>query len=210
MTLHITAVCPDANDPLCSRHISETILALDEGLSVLGSSGCYNKINWIAQTADIYFSWFWWLGNPGSGQARDLLLICRQLPSCWIFTERFTSLPLLAAAVAKSLQSCPTLCDPIDGSPPGSPIPAILQARTLEWVAISFSNAWKWKMKVKSLSRVWLFVTWRTAAYQAPSPIGFSRQEYWSGFSWRTSIPSCRTPFSWSNFCLNIQFITQG
>ena len=62
-----------------------------------------------------------------------------------------------AAAAAKSLQSCPTLCDSIDGSPPGSPIPGILQARTLEWVAISFSNAWKWKVKVKSLSRVRLF-----------------------------------------------------
>ena len=61
---------------------------------------------------------------------------------------------LPAAASAKSLQSCPTLCDPVDGSPPGSPIPGILQARTLEWVAISFSNAWKWKVKVKSLSRV--------------------------------------------------------
>ena len=61
--------------------------------------------------------------------------------------------------VAKSLQSCPTLCDPIDGSPSGSPVPGILQARTLEWVAISFSRAWKWKVKGKSLSRVWLFVT---------------------------------------------------
>ena len=107
-----------------------------------------------------------------------------------------------AAAAAKSLQLCPTLCDPIDGSPAASPIPRILQARTLEWVAISFSNAWKWKVKVKSLSHVWLFVTPGTAAYQAPLPIGFSRQEYWSGFSWRTSIPSCRTPFSWSNLCL--------
>ena len=61
---------------------------------------------------------------------------------------------LAAAAAATSLQSCPTLCDPIEGSPPGSPIPGILQARTLEWVAISFSNAWKWKVKVKSLSCV--------------------------------------------------------
>ena len=59
-----------------------------------------------------------------------------------------------AAAAAKSLQSCPTLCDPIDGNPPGSPVPEILQARTLEWIAISFSNAWKWKVKGKSLSRV--------------------------------------------------------
>ena len=86
-----------------------------------------------------------------------------------------------ATAAAKSLQSCPTLCDPIDGSPPGFPVPGILQARTLEWVAISFSNAWKWKVKVKSLSRVQLFTTPWTAAYQAPPSMGFSRQEYWSG-----------------------------
>ena len=86
-----------------------------------------------------------------------------------------------AAAAAKSLQSCPTLCDPIDSSPPGSPIPGILQARTLEWVAISFSNAWKWKVKVKLLSHVRLFTTPWTAAHQAPPSTGFSRQEYWSG-----------------------------
>ena len=87
----------------------------------------------------------------------------------------------IAAAVAKSLQSCLTLCDPIDGSPSGSAIPGILQARTLEWVAISFSNAWKWKVKVKSLSRVRFLVTPWTAAYQAPPSMRFSRQEYWSG-----------------------------
>ena len=81
-----------------------------------------------------------------------------------------------AAAAAKSLQLCPTLCDPIDGSPPGSTVPGILQARTPEWVAISFSNAWKWKVKVKSLSRVWLLATPWTAAYQAPPSMGFSRQ----------------------------------
>ena len=86
-----------------------------------------------------------------------------------------------AAAAAKSLQSCPTPCDPIDGSPPGSSVPGILQARTLEWVAISFSNAWKWKVKGKSLSRVWLSATPWTAAHQAPPSMGFSRQEYWSG-----------------------------
>ena len=86
-----------------------------------------------------------------------------------------------AAAAAKSLQSCPTLCDPRDGSPPGSAIPGILQARTLEWVAIAFSNAWKWKVKVKSLSRVQLSATPWTATYQAPLSMGFSRQEYWSG-----------------------------
>ena len=86
-----------------------------------------------------------------------------------------------ALIIAKSLQSCPTLCDPIDGSSPGSPVPGILQARTLERVAISFSSAWKWKVKVKPLSRVRLFATPWTAAYQAPPSMGFSRQEYWSG-----------------------------
>ena len=84
-------------------------------------------------------------------------------------------------AAAKSLQSCPTLCNPIDGSPRGSPVSGILQARILEWVAISFSNAWKWKVKVKSLSSVRLLATPWTAAYQAPPSMGFSRQEYWSG-----------------------------
>ena len=86
-----------------------------------------------------------------------------------------------AAAAAKSLQSFSTLCDPIDSSPPGSPIPGILQARTLEWAAISFSNAWKWKVEVRSLSRVRLLVTPWTAAYRAPPSMGFSRREYWSG-----------------------------
>ena len=86
-----------------------------------------------------------------------------------------------AAAAAKSLQSCPTLCDPIDGISPGSLVPGILQARTLEWVAISFSSAWKWKVKVKSLSRVRLCATPWTAAHQAPPSMGFSRQDYWSG-----------------------------
>ena len=86
--------------------------------------------------------------------------------------------PLLPA---KLLQSCPTLYDPTDGSPPSSPVPGILQARTLEWAAISFSNAWKWKVKVKSLSCARLLATPWTAAYQAPPSMGFSRQEYWSG-----------------------------
>jgi len=101
-----------------------------------------------------------------------------------------------AAAAAKSLQLYLTPCDPIDGSPPGSPIPGILQARILEWIAISFSNAWKWKVKVKSLSRVQLLATPESAAYQAPPSMGFSRQEYWSGvplpsptFSKAVSVP---------------------
>ena len=87
-------------------------------------------------------------------------------------------LQLHAAAAAKSHQLCPTLCDPIDGSPPGSSVPGILQARILEWVAISFSNVWKWKEKVKLLSCVQLFMTPWTVAYQAPPSMGFSRQEY--------------------------------
>ena len=100
-------------------------------------------------------------------------------------------------ATAKSLQSCPTLCDPLDSSPPGSPVPGILQARTLEWAAISFSSAWKWKVKVKLLSRVWLFATPWTAAYQAPPPMGFSRQEYWSGLPLLSPVLILRV---WINF----------
>ena len=82
---------------------------------------------------------------------------------------------------AKSLQSCPTLCNPIDGSPPGSAFSGILQARILEWVAISFSNAWKWKVKVKLFSGARLLATPWTAAHQAPPSMGFAKQEYWSG-----------------------------
>ena len=82
---------------------------------------------------------------------------------------------------------------PIDSSPPGSPVPGILQARTLEWVAISFSNAWKWKVKVKSLSHVRILATPWTAAYQAPPFMGFSRQEYWNGLP----LPSPEVPHSY-------------
>ena len=92
------------------------------------------------------------------------------------------------ATAAQSLQLCPTLCDPVDISPPGSPAPGILQARTLEWVAISFFNAWKWKVKVKLLSRIRLLATPWTTAYQTPPSMGFSRQEYWSG----VPLPSLR------------------
>ena len=100
-----------------------------------------------------------------------------------LFFTVFLTLGIIrhAAAAAKSRQSCPTLCNPIDGSPPGSSVPGILQARILEWVAISFSNAWKWKVKVKLLSHVQLLATPWTVAYQAPLSMGFSRQEYWSG-----------------------------
>ena len=112
----------------------------------------------------------------------DLLAVQRtlkSLPQKGLLAQQ--AMAAAAATAAKSLQLCLTLCDPRDCSPPGSPIPGILQARTLEWVAISFSNAWKWKVKVKSLGHVWLFATPWTAAYQAPLSMGFSRQEYWSG-----------------------------
>ena len=101
--------------------------------------------------------------------------ICMILSVCGQMMKEMT------AAAAKLLQSCPTLCDPIDGSPPGSPDPGILQARTLEWVAMAFCNVGKWKVKVKWLSCVWLLATPWTAAYQAPPSMGFSRQKYWSG-----------------------------
>ena len=120
----------------------------------------------------------------GSQPKRCLALTCT-IASCHkigkiCFSSWYASINTPRAA-AKSPQSCLTLCDPIDGSPSASPLPGILQARTLEWVAISFSNAWKWKVKVKSLSRVWLLATPWTAAYQTPPSVGFSRQEYWSG-----------------------------
>ena len=103
-------------------------------------------------------------------------------PLLWIKWESYNTVSVMVTAdAAKSLQSCPSLCDPIDGSPPDSPVPGILQARTLEWVAIFFSNTWKWKVKVKSLSRARLLATPWTAAYQAPPSMEFSRQEYWSG-----------------------------
>ena len=106
-----------------------------------------------------------------------------------ICRAKLVGMAAAAAAAAKSLQSCPTLWDPIDGSPPGSALPGILQARTREWVAISFSNACMWKVKGKSLSRVLLLATPWTTAYQAPPSMGFSRQEHWSG----VPVPSpCR------------------
>ena len=104
------------------------------------------------------------------------------------------------AAAAKLLQSCLTLCNPIDGSPPGSAVPGILQARTLEWAAISFSNVWKWKVKVKALSRVRLLAAPWTAAYQALRSMGFSRQEYWS----RVPLPS---PKSYTGHPLSVGVI---
>ena len=125
------------------------------------------------------------------GSPRILEWIDYPFSSGYSWPRNQTRVSRITAAAAKSLQSCQTLCDPIDSSPPGSPVPGILQARTLEWVAISFSNAWKSKVKMKSLSRVWPSATPWTAAYQAPPSIGFSRQEYWSGVP--LPSPSCIT-----------------
>ena len=116
-----------------------------------------------------------------SGYLRLLMiLLVILIPACVSSSLAFHMM-YSAAAAAKSLQLCLTLYHPTDGSPPGFPDSGILQARTLEWVAISFSNAWKWKVKVKTLSHVRLFATPWTAAHQAPPSMGFSRQEYWSG-----------------------------
>ena len=117
--------------------------------------------------------------------AESVHLLCCVLSHCtyslmYLFLLWLMNIWVVSAA-AKSLQLYPTLCNPIDGSPPGSAVPGILQARTLEWVAISFSNAWMWKVKVKSLSRVRPSATPWTAAFQAPPSMGFARQEYWSG-----------------------------
>ena len=127
----------------------------------------------------------------------SLLSLWSILGSLTLYSWELMTL-LSTAAAAKLLQSCPTLCDPRDGSPPGSPIPGILQARTLEWVAISFSNAWKWKVKGKSLSLVQLFATPQTAAYQASLSMGFSRQEY------RIGLP---LPFP-KQLCLDANLVT--
>ena len=128
-----------------------------------------------------YYPWFQY------DQLKHLMKILSAINTSPMYTT------CLTAAAAKLLQSCPTLCDPRDGSPSGSPVPEILQARTLEWVAISFSNAWKWKVKVKLLSRVRLLASPRTEAYQAPPSMGFSRQEYWGGVP--LPSPTCLTTY---------------
>jgi len=134
-------------------------------------------VGWHHQLNGHGFRWTLGVGDGQGGLACCGSWSCKESDT----TELLNWSELNAAAAAKLFQSCPTLYDPVDGSPPGSAVPRILQARTLDWVAISFSNAWKWKVKVKSLSRVRLFVTPWTVAYQAPPSMGFSRQEYWSG-----------------------------
>ena len=131
-----------------------------------------------------------WRVNQTSQSWRKSTLNMHWMDCCWCWSSSTLS-------AAKSLQSFPTLCDPIDGSPLGSPVPGILQARTLKWVAISFSDAWKWKVKVKSLSCAQLLATPWAAAYQAPP----SRQEYWSGLPlpslvmWKAD--SLKRPWYW-------------
>jgi len=159
---------------------------------------------------------YWWTYSQGSNGDRDI----ENRLMAWVGgvgvgegrKERVEQMERVARkhAAAKLLQSCLTLCDPIDGSPPGSPVPGILQARTLEWVAISFSNAWKRKVKVKSLSRVWLLATPWTVAYQAPLSMRFSRQEYWSG----VPLPSLGQGSIFNSICkqqpMEICCVTQG
>ena len=185
------------------------------GLLSIGSQG---KVLWIKEALGIFFLFPSWISHKPTSAALDSaslkVYLCSWAPCFPLFSLFFrivvyesllwpgldlrnaglnASIPLFAAATAaKSLQSCLTLCDPRDSSPPGSPVTGILQARTLQWVAISFSNAWKWKVKVKSLSRVQLLVTPWTAAHQAPPSIGFSRQEYWSGVPLPSPIPLFR------------------
>ena len=121
------------------------------------------------------------------------------MESCILAKNILNTVQFMSHAAAKPLQSCPTLCNPIDGSPPSSPVPGILQARTLDWVAISFSSAWKWKVKVKLLSCVLLFTTPWTATHQAPPPMGFSKEEYWRGLSCHILTAEWSFTSSWSS-----------
>ena len=154
----------------CTRIITKCIFII---ISILQTRTLrFMDCKWIS-----WSSYYWWLNSVF--YLFIFTKVCQSYP--YLKSIRFNIEQNPAAAAAKSLQSCPILCDPIDSSPPGSPVPGILQARVLEWVAISFSNAWKWKVKVKSLSCVRLLAIPWTVAYQAPLSMGLSRQEYWSG-----------------------------
>ena len=198
-----------------------------KGLSSSSSSLSYTLV-WLSSLG---LHWNVLIGDVESTDHLEFCFTCGKLlpvvtvtkPSvCLIIYCKFKHLLYIAlgifpAAAAKSLQLCPTLYNPRDGSPPGSPVPGILQARTLEWVAISFSSAWKWKVKVKSLSRVGLPATPWTAAHQAPQSMGFSRQEYWSGlplpspvYPRNPRIQSLLLPYSSHVGCYDPQVIKQG
>ena len=169
-------------------HYFTQLLQIDFGLT--------NELLYFTMIC-LYFSWCGAQFTVASDRGADRV---------YVYCVRDS--PYTKSAAAESLQSCPTLCDSIDGSPPGSAVPGILQARTLEWVAIFFSNAWKWKVKVKSLSHARLLVTPGTAAYQAPPSMGFSRQEYWSGCQCLLHILNLEVSYSplpdlvslWQNF----------
>ena len=143
----------------------------------------HQSFKWIFRTD---FLWNWLVAypcNPKDSQESSPLPQFKRINSLvlsFLYNPTLTSIHA-SAAVAKLLQSCLTLANPINGSPPGSLVPGILQAGTLKWVAISFSNAWRGKVKVRSLSHVWLLATPCTRTYQGPPSMGFSRQEYWSG-----------------------------
>ena len=154
------------------------------------------KMVWVGPSCSNLLSCFRWSKAANNCYVTFLSNLCPQV----FWSHPDTSVQIVSppeTAAAKSLQSCPTLCDPIDDSPPGSTVPEILQARTLEWVAISFSNAWKWKVKGKSLSHVQLFMTPWTAAHQAPPSMGFSRQEYWSGVPLPSPNPEVLDTGNW-------------
>ena len=122
--------------------------------------------------------------QPWFRTSRPWLLLAHSAPATLTPLVSFkpaSPTPGLSESEVLFAQSCPTVCNPMDCSPPGSSVHGILQARILEWVAIFFSNACKWKVKVKSLSRVRHFATPWSAAYQAPPSMGFSRQQFWSG-----------------------------
>ena len=124
------------------------------------------------------------------------MLVCSFLYMNHIYAEScllILYIPAAAPAAAKSLQSCPTLCNPTDGSPPGSPVPGVLQARTLEWVAISFSNAWKWKVKVKSLSYLNVNTTQKTSRFTDVEPEAQKGRVPGCG-AWRWSCPHACGP----------------
>ena len=164
--------------------LSWSLSSDDEELQLCLCKNCASiaRISQVVIYILLYFSKFY---NLIEGKFRLKESHILESDKCLTFVNHLVEL-----GKAKLLQSCPTLCDPIDGSPPGSPVPGILQARTLEWVASSFSNAWKWKVKMKSLSRVRLFATPWTAASQAPPSMGFVRQQYWSGVPLHKKIHS--------------------
>ena len=165
----------------------------------------FKSLYWVCYNNASVLSFVFWSGGMGDLKsltkdwtctpALEGRLDCQGSPKHVTFYFAFQCFcgvifcPFYFIHSAKSLQLCPTLCDPVDRSPPGSPVPGILQARTLEWVAISFSIAWKWIVKEKSLCRAWLLATPWSAAYQAPLSMGFSRQEYWSGLPLPSPYP---------------------